>query len=98
MKDCPFELVQLCTGGDVGVYHQQVELFGSGLLVDGGNEHAAGINAHHLPGGKIYDGDAGLAHQLLRLVILVDAAEDDPVGAGAVVQGKLDKLLGLFLF
>ena len=60
MKDCPFSLIQLCAGGDVGVYHQQVEL--------------------------------------LRFVILVDAAENAPVGAGAVVQGELDKLLGLFLF
>ena len=43
----------------------------------------------------------GVYHQqveLLRFVILVDAAENAPVGAGAVVQGKLDKLLGLFLF
>lgn len=46
-------------------------------------------------GGQVHDGDAGLAHQLLRLVILVDTAEDHPVLALAVVQGEFQQLLGL---
>lgn len=95
MEDCPFNLIQLCAGGDVGVYHEAVELLHALFMVDGGDNHAAGINAHHLPGRQIGDGNEGLAHQLLRLVGIVDTAEDDPVTAGAVVQGKLQKLLGL---
>ena len=32
-----------------------------------------GLQAHHLPGRQVHDGHQGLAHQLLRLVELVDA-------------------------
>ena len=46
-------------------------------------------------GRQVDDGDAGLADQFLRLVILVDTAEDGALRAGAVVQGELQQLLGL---
>ena len=65
------------------------------FLVHGGDEHTAGLDAHHGPGREVRDGDAGLAYQLLRLIILVDAGEDHPVRAGAVVQNELQELLGL---
>ena len=65
------------------------------LMVHGADEHAAGVDAHHLAGRQVGDGDAGLAHQLLRLIVGVDAAEDDPVFAGAVVQHELEQLLAL---
>ena len=65
------------------------------LVVDGGDEHAAGVDAHHLPRRQVGYGDAGLADELLGLVIGVDAAEDDAVGAAAVVEGELEQLLAL---
>ena len=70
-----------------------MQLFLAVFLVPGGDEHTAGLDAHHGPGREVRDGDAGLAHQLLRLIILVDAGEDHP--AGAVVQNELQELLGL---
>ena len=63
--------------------------------MDGGDEHAAGVNAHHLPGRQVRNGDQCLAHQLLGLIGVVDAAEDHPVGAGAVVQDEFQQLFAL---
>ena len=88
-------LIQLRAGGDMGIDHQQVQLFFAVFMVDGGNQHAAGVNAHHRSGRQVGDGDAGLADQLLRLVILVDAAQNDSIRARAVVQNELQELLGL---
>ena len=62
------------------------------LLVHGADEHAAGGDAHHLAGRQVDDGDGRLAHQLLGLVVLVDAREDHAVGAGAVVKHELEEL------
>ncbi len=77
------------------IYHKQMELFFAFFFVNSGEQHTAGINAHHGPGRQVRDSDAGLAHQLLRLIILVDAGEDHPIRAGAVVQNELQELLGL---
>ena len=45
----------------MGIDHQQMQLFFAVFLVHGGDEHTAGINAHHRAGRQIRDGDAGLA-------------------------------------
>jgi len=50
-----------------------------------GQKHAAGLDAHHRSGREVGDGDQGLADQLLRLVVCMDAAQDGPVGAGTVI-------------
>ena len=63
--------------------------------VNRGDQHAAALQAHHLPGGQVHNGHQRLADQVLRLVPLVDAREDLPVHAGAVVQGKAQQLLAL---
>ena len=55
----------------MGINHQQMQLFFAVFVMHGGDEHTAGINAHHGSGGQVGDGDAGLAHQLFRLVIVV---------------------------
>ena len=86
---------ELGAGGDGVVHHQQVELFLAVLGVDGGDQHAVGLQAHHLPGRQVHDGHQRLADEVLRLVELVDAGEDLPVGAGAVVQDKLEELFAL---
>ena len=77
------------------IQHQQMQPLLAFLVVDGGDQHTLGVDAHHLSGGQIGDGDAGLAYQLFRLVVIVDAGEDHPVLAGAVVQEEFQKLLGL---
>ena len=73
-----------------------MEFFDAFLVVDGGNEHPAGVDAHHGPRRQIRDGDAGLADELFRLVVLVDTGKDDSVGAGAVIQHEFQEFLGLF--
>ena len=76
----------------MGVDREQMQLFLALLLVDGGKQHAAGVNAHHGARRKVRDGDAGFTHQLLRLIESVDAGEDGAVGARAVVQREPEKL------
>ena len=79
----------------MGIHHQQIQLFVFALVMDGGKQHAAAFDAHHGSGGQIHDGDAGLADEGLGLIEGVDAAENRAGGAGAVVQGELQQLLGL---
>ena len=88
-------LIQLCAGRNVRINHQQMELFFAVFVMHGGDQHAAGVDAHHLARGQVDDGDSGLADELLGLVILVDAGEDDAILARAVVEHKLQQLLGL---
>ena len=77
------------------IYHKQMELFFAVFMMHGGDEHTAGIDTHHRARREVRDSDAGLAYQLLRLIILVDAGEDHPIRAGAVVQNELQELFGL---
>ena len=72
-----------------------MEFFFLAALVDGGEQHAAGVDAHHGTGRQVGDGDEGLADELFGLVEGVDAAEDGAVGARAVVQSELEELLAL---
>ena len=72
-----------------------MELLLLSFLVDGAEEHTAGLNAHHGPGRQIRNGDAGLADQVFRLIIGVDSAQNRPILAAAVVQSELQELLGL---
>ncbi len=52
----PF-LVQLRAGRNRRIDHQEMEFFLVVFLVDGTDQHAAGITAHHLSGREIRDGD-----------------------------------------
>lgn len=77
------------------VEHQKVQLFSAFLVMDGGDEHTLRGNAHHGSRRQIRDGDAGLADELFRLVVLVDTGKDDSVGAGAVIQHEFQEFFGL---
>ena len=77
------------------IEHQQVELFRSLLVMNGGNEHAAGVDAHHRARRQVRYSYAGLADELLGLVILMDAGENHAVCARAVIESELEKLFGL---
>ena len=67
-------LVKFRACRDPAVHHEKIQALMAVLLVYGGNQHSAGINAHHLSRRQVHDGDAGFADQLLRLVILVNSA------------------------
>ena len=75
-------LTHFCPGGDFIVQNEQVEGLLPLLGVNGGDEHAVGLLAHHLPGGQVDDGHQGLADQVLGLVPLGDARQNLPVCAG----------------
>lgn len=72
-----------------------MELFFAVFVMHGGDQHTAGINAHHRAGRQVRNGDAGLADELFRFIILVNSAQNDPICAGSVVERELQKLLGL---
>ena len=88
-------LVHLCAGGNRSVELDQVETLLTILLVDSADEHAAAGNAHHLARRQVGDGEQSLADQVLGLIITVNAGEDGAVGASAVVERKVQQLLGL---
>ena len=72
-----------------------MQLFLAVFVMHGGDEHTLRGNTHHRARREVRDGDAGFANQFFRLIILMDAGEDDAVGACAVIEGELEKLLGL---
>ena len=87
--------VHFRAGRDVRIHHQKMEFLLLAFLVNGADQHAAGLDSHHLPRGQIHDGDAGLPEQLLRLIIGVDTAQNSPFCAGSVVKRELQELFGL---
>ena len=66
--DSPFviftESIQFRACRDPVIYHQQVQAFVAIFLMHCRNQHAFGIDAHHLSGRKIYDRNRGLSNQL----------------------------------
>ena len=78
----------------MGSDHEQVKLFRALLVVDGGKQHTAGIDAHHCAGRKVRNGNKCLADKLLRLVIGVYPAQNCAFRAGSVIQRKLQQFFG----
>ena len=91
----PFALAKLRASRDLIIHHNKVEDLLTLLGVDSREQHAAALKSHHLARGQVDDGDERLADELFGLVPLVDAGEDLAVGAGAVVERKVQQLLGL---
>lgn len=73
-----------------------MQLFFAVFVMDGGDQHPAGVDAHHGPRRQIRDGDAGLADQFFRLVVFVDAGKNDSVRSRTVIQHEFQEFLGLF--
>ena len=69
--------------------HQEMELFLLAFLVDGADQHAAALDAHHGSGWQIHDGDAGLSDELFRLIIGVNTAQNRPFFSATVIQSEL---------
>ena len=89
--------IQLCSCRNVVIDHQKMKFFVFTVLlvVHSGQQHAAGVDAHHLPRREIRDRDQGLSDQLFRLIVSVNTGENDAVRACSVIQDELQKLLGL---
>ena len=89
-------LIELRAGGDAVVHHQEVQAFLTFLVVDGADDHAAGVDAHHGSGRQIHDGNAGFSDQFFRLVVFVDAGKNHSVSASSVIQHEFQEFFGLF--
>ena len=72
-----------------------MQLFLAVFVMHGGDEHTAGVDAHHGPRREVRDGDAGLAHERFRLVIGMDAGENHAIRTRAVIERELEQLLRL---
>ena len=70
-----------------------MELLLLAFLMNGGEQHAAGLDAHHRARRDVHDCHEVLAHELLRLIEGVDAGENGALGAGAVVKREAQELL-----
>ena len=66
--------VQLRTCRNARIHHQKMQLFLFTFVMNGADQHATGIDAHHLARRQIHDGDAGLADELFGLIIGVNSA------------------------
>ena len=87
--------IELRASRNLFINHQQVELLLALLLVDGGKEHTAGIDTHHRARRQVGDGDAGLADQLFRHIVVVNTAQNHAIRAGSVVEHEFQELLAL---
>ncbi len=72
-----------------------MEFFHTFLVVNGGDQHTAGVDAHHGSGRQIHDGNARFADELFRFVVFVDTGKNDSVGAGSVIQYEFQEFFGL---
>ena len=67
-------LIELCTGWDVVVYHQQMERFFAVLLVHSADDHTAGVDAHHCAWWQVGEGNQGFADEFIRFVVFANTA------------------------
>ena len=86
---------ELGAGGDGVVKDHKVQLLLAVYLAHGGEQHTVGLKTHHLARRQVQYGDDGLADELLRFIELADTGEDLAGSAAAVVEGELQKLIGL---
>ena len=73
--------IQLGSRRNMVVDHQQMEIFLAVFLVDGADDHATAVDAHHFAWWQVGDGDQGFADEFLWFVVVVDAGEDGSVFA-----------------
>lgn len=71
-----------------------MELFDAFLVMDGGNEHPAGVDAHHGSRREIHDGNARFSNQFFRFVIFVNAGKDNSILSSSVIQYEF-RIFGL---
>ena len=86
-------LIELSACRDVVVHHQQMQLFFLAALIDRGEEHTAGVDAHHRSRRQVRYCNKRLADELFGLIECVDTAQNSPVCACSVVKCELQELL-----
>ena len=77
------------------VNHEQVKFFFVVFMVNGGNKHSAGFNAHHRARRKVYYRNTGLAHKVFGFIVSVNARKNGALGARAVVKREFEQFFGL---
>ena len=77
------------------VNHEQVKFFFVVFMVNGGNKHSAGFNAHHRARRKIDYRNTGLAHKVFGFIVSVNARKNGALGARAVVKREFEQFFGL---
>ena len=77
------------------VNHEQVKFFFVVFMVNGGNKHSAGFNAHHRARRKVYYRDTGLSHKVFGFIVSVNARKNGALGARAVVKREFEQFFGL---
>ena len=87
--------IELCSCRNVGINHKQVKSFFVVFMVNGGNKHSAGFNAHHRARRKVYYRDTGLAHKVFGFIVSVNARKNGALGARAVVKSEFEQFFGL---
>ena len=75
------------------VNHEQVKFFFVVFMVNGGNKHSAGFNAHHRARRKVYYRDTGLAHKVFGFIVSVNARKNGALGVRAVVKREFEQFL-----
>ena len=68
-------LIELRACRDVRIDHQKIELFFALFLMNGTQQHAVGLHAHHGSRREVHDGDQRLSDELLRLIEGVNSAK-----------------------
>ena len=72
-----------------------MKLFFSLFLVNCAQKHTAGVNSHHCSGRQVDNSDKSFADKLFGLIIGMNTAQDNAVGARAVIEDELEQLLAL---
>ena len=78
------------------VDHEQVQVFLAVFLVDGADDHAAAVDAHHCAWWQVGDGDQSFADEFFRFIVFVNAGKDGAVFAGAIIQRELEEFFALW--
>ena len=79
------QLVHLCACRNVRIQHEKMELFLAVFMVDRGDQHATGVDAHHLARGQIGDGNTGLTDKLFRLIKLMNTTQNNAIFSTSIV-------------
>ena len=68
---------------------KQMQLLCTFFMVNGRDQHTAGINAHHGSWRQVDDGDAGLADELFRLIVFMNTGQDRSWCTRSVIEREL---------
>ena len=91
----PIISIELRSGGNVRIDHQQMKLFLIALVMNSRYQHSARLYSHHRTRRKVYYRNARLSHKLFRLVVSMNTGKDRAFFSRTVVKCEFEQLLGL---